>query len=625
MRDEGPIGNGRILSSNENDALGPLRSDLSVSKQQWRYRLSDKASKADLLSLTQLLEEKYGYSSSIAQALSYCLLGREIGPSQLDDFLRPSLKNLFPDPFSFLDMGKAVDVIISALIAKKNILVFADYDVDGATSGALLMRWFEAMGHPISPYVPDRLTEGYGPSTIGFDRIHSMGIDLVITVDCGAMAHEAIEYANQLGLDIVVIDHHLMRSDPPKAQAVVNPNRPGCQSQQGNLAAAGVVYVALAALNREAQKRGLFEGRSKPNLLEWLDLAALGAICDVTRLTGFNRALAYQGLKVMSARKNKGINALLTVAGGLSQGAEALKSFHSGFVLGPRINAGGRVGRSDLGIRLLSTQDDAEAIALSYELDQLNILRREVEDEILQQAFQKTDSILLKAPEEPILIIDGEDWHPGVIGIVASRIKDRYLKPVIVIGWDPMTGLGKGSGRSLEGVNLGQAIQACFDHGHLLSGGGHAMAAGLSLKRENFAPFDSFLKSLITQQNRGLDVRPILEIDASLTLKRLDRGFYDILSDLAPFGPGNPEAVWLLQKVRINHALLLKGGHARLDITDSSHAKAKAMAWRIEGRPLKELLFQQGVLVDLVVQLKPDDFQGRNTVQLEILDAMPSL
>jgi len=301
-----------------------------------------------------------------------------------------------------------------------------------------------------------------------------------------------------------------------------------------------------------------------------------------------------------------------------------LKSFHSGFVLGPRINAGGRVGRADLGIRLLSTHDEDEAISLSLELDRLNQLRREVEDEILQLALKKADINMQNAPNDPILIIDGEDWHPGVIGIVASRLKDRWLKPVIIIGWDPVTGLGKGSGRSIEGVNLGQAIQTCFEAGLLLSGGGHAMAAGLSLKKQDIDEFSTTLKALIAKQNEGVEIRPILEFDASVSLKRLDRGFYDTLTDLAPFGPGNPEPIWLLPKVSINHALMLKGGHARLDISDFSHTKTKALAWRVEGRPLHELLFQRGVVLDLVVQLKPDDFQGRQGIQLEIMDAMPS-
>ncbi len=324
------------------------------------------------------------------------IAGRGITGEGLHNFVNPTLKALFPDPHCFMDMDKAIDAILNAIASNAKACVFADYDVDGATSGAQLVRWFRAMGHDLAVYVPDRMTEGYGPSNAAFDSLKAQGFDLVITVDCGAMAHKPLQHAADIGLDVVVIDHHLMRGDPPKALAVINPNRPGCQSAQGNLAAAGVVFVVLAALNSEAEKRGWFEGRTRPDLKAWLDLAALGAICDVTALTGFNRALAAQGLKVMSQRKNPGIRALMDVAGDGAGGAtkdaiSLMSTFHSGFVIGPRINAGGRVGRSDLGIRLLSTDDDEEAKALAHELDELNRQRRDIEAGVLDEAIRTAE------------------------------------------------------------------------------------------------------------------------------------------------------------------------------------------------------------------------------------------
>lgn len=363
----------------------------SATGRIWHDRQALRSSDPDnLRKIISQLALKDTVPPSLVEPIAQSIAGRGVEAYDLENYLNPTLKALFPDPDSFMDMPVLVSAILDALEARKRIYVFADYDVDGATSAAQLVRWFRHMGHDLKVYVPDRLTEGYGPSPAAFDRLKSEGADLIITVDCGASAHHALEYAASIGLDVAVIDHHLMREEPPKCLAVVNPNRPGCGSSQGNLAAAGVVFVVLAALNREAEKRGLFASRAKPDLRQWLDLAALGAICDVTALTGFNRALASQGLKVMSRLDNTGINALIKVAGldlNKSGSAQTLMSvFHSGFIIGPRINAGGRVGRADLGVRLLSTDDAEEALQLAQELDTLNQTRRDVEAVVLEQA-----------------------------------------------------------------------------------------------------------------------------------------------------------------------------------------------------------------------------------------------
>ena len=404
----------------------------SLSGRAWRQRPADAG-------VARELALRLDMSEPMARALA----SRGITLETARDYLDPTLKALFPDPSSFTDMDRAVEVLLEALAADRNIVVFADYDVDGASSAAQLIRWFRAMGKELAIYVPDRMTEGYGPSRAAFERLRSEGAELVVTVDCGAAAYDAVNAATEIGLKVVVIDHHLMREDPPAAEAVVNPNRPGDLSGQGVLAAAGVTFVLLAALNREARRRGLFADRQAPDILQWLDLAAMGAVCDVTQLVGFNRALATQGLKVMSNWNNPGLKALLEVAG--SKGPASV--FHAGFILGPRINAGGRIGRSDLGTRLLSTDDPEEARALAAELDALNASRKEVEAAVQDEAVRFIEMQTNQDPDAPILVVSGEGWHPGVIGIVAGRLRERYRKPTIVIGVDPIAGIGKGSGR----------------------------------------------------------------------------------------------------------------------------------------------------------------------------------
>jgi single-stranded-DNA-specific exonuclease len=440
----------------------------SLSGRAWRARPADAA-------LIRSHQQKLGLSEPLARALA----SRGVAQSDGAAYLTPTLRALFPDPSSFADMDLAAQVLIDAIVADRRCVVFADYDVDGATSAALLVRYFRALGRELSIYVPDRMTEGYGPSPAAFRRLKAEGAELVITVDCGAAAHDALTTAAEIGLQVVVIDHHLMRDTIPPAVALVNPNRPDCRSGQGVLAAAGVTFVLLAALTREARRRGLFETKPAPDLIHWLDLAALGAVCDVTQLVGFNRALTAQGLKVMSAWGNPGLKALLDVAAAKPGPAS---TFHAGFVLGPRINAGGRIGRSDLGARLLSTDDPAEAKALAEELDALNATRKTVEAETFEEAVRKIEQSSNLDPKAPVMVVAGEGWHPGVVGIVASRLRERYRRPTIVIGLDAIANVGKGSGRSQPGVNLGRAVHAAFDAGLLLAGGGHAMAAGLTIR-----------------------------------------------------------------------------------------------------------------------------------------------
>jgi single-stranded-DNA-specific exonuclease len=577
----------------------------SLSGRPWRMRPADPAVVRD-----------HQRRQDLSEPLARALASRGVQPEAAADFLSPTLKALFPDPSSFMDMDRAAAILVDALVAGTPTTVFADYDVDGASSAAQLVRWFRAMGADLPIYVPDRMLEGYGPSPVAFQRIKDAGAELVVTVDCGAAAYDAITFAAGIDLKVVVIDHHMMREDPPKAAAVVNPNRPGCPSGQGVLAAAGVTFVLLAALNREARRRGLFAGRPEPDIRQWLDLAAMGAVCDVTSLTGFNRALAAQGLKVMSNWANPGLKALMDVA--KSTGPASV--FHAGFILGPRINAGGRIGRSDLGARLLSTDDPEEAAALAEELDALNASRKEVEKQVVDAAVVMIESASNFDPDAPVIVVAGDDWHPGVIGIAAGRLRERYRKPVIVIGVDRAADIGKGSGRSQPGVNLGRAIQAAYDEKLLLAGGGHAMAAGLTMRPALVPELRDFLSQRLAEEMVVATEQDGVEIDALVSVEAANRSLHKDFQRLAPFGPGNPEPMFALANVRVERPMALKGGHVRVTLMDESGRRLKAVAWRAGETDLGRRLLAGGGSVHVTGRLKPDDWQGRESVELEIED-----
>ena len=577
----------------------------SLTGRSWRRRPADEATVRE----HQL---RHGLSEPLARAIA----ARGIGAEGGGDFLNPTLKALFPDPSCFADMDLAARILVDAVESGRPTTVFADYDVDGASSAAQLVRWFRAMGRDLPVYVPDRILEGYGPSPAAFRKIKDSGAELVITVDCGAAAHDALHEAARIGLDVVVIDHHLMRGDPPPAAALVNPNRPDCLSGQGHLAAAGVVFVLLAALNREARRRGMFESRPAPNVMDWLDLAAMGAFCDVTSLTGFNRALAAQGLKVMSGWRNIGLKALLDVA--KAQGPAT--SFHAGFILGPRINAGGRIGRADLGARLLATDDPEEASALAQELDALNASRKEVERAVIDEAVALIEQASNFDPDAPVIVAAGDGWHPGVVGIAAGRLRERYRRPVIIIGVDRPADVGKGSGRSQPGVNLGRAVQAAFDEGLLLAGGGHAMAAGLTVRPSMVPELRGFLAERLAGEMVDAAAQDAVEIDALLAPGGATRALYEDFQRLAPYGPGNPEPLFAVADARAERPIAMRGGHVRVTLVDSSGARLKAVAWRAGETEMGQRLLAGGGGVHVVGKLKPDDWQGREGVELEIED-----
>ena len=540
--------------------------------------------------------------------------GRGVSAADAQDFLEPTLKRLFPDPSTFKDMDEAARVIEDAIVSARPSAVFCDYDVDGATSGAQLVRYFRARGRTLQIYVPDRMTEGYGPSPLAFERLKAQGVEFVITVDCGAVAEDALNAAADLGLDVVVLDHHLMHGPPPRARAVVNPNRPDDRSGQGDLTAAGVVLVALAAVNREARKRGSIGSNNLPDLVQMLDLAAIGTVCDVAPLTGFNRAIVAQGLKILRNGKNIGMVALAENAG--RKGAATVYDF--GFILGPRINAGGRVGDASLATKLLSTENPDEARELAATLEALNQERRQREAEMLAEAEM---AAIAEAEVRSVVIVGSHRWHPGVIGIAAGRLKDRLHKPTIVLGGVSEHEPAKGSGRSTPGVNLGAAVAAAKEAGLLINGGGHAAAAGLTVEWDKVEALKDFLSDKLEAEMAAAEGEArALTVDAVGGIGAVDVALIDALDRIGPYGQGHPEPVLALTDVRVAFAKLVKDEHVRFTLEDARGARVSGIAFRAMKSPLGEALMKREGTFHAAVRVKRNEWNGNVRAEVEIVD-----
>jgi single-stranded-DNA-specific exonuclease len=573
----------------------------SLTGKVWRVREADDA-----------LAEAHRRQSNLPEIAARLLAARGVALEDANKFLAPTLRDFFPDPSTFQDMDLAGRVIDEAIAADRPCAVFADYDVDGGTAAALLVRYFRARGRRLRIYVPDRMSEGYGPSVHAFERLKAEGVELVITVDCGAAAHGPIEAAAALGLDVVVIDHHLMHGPPPPARAVVNPNRLDDRSGQGHLTAAGVVLVLLAALNREARRKGSIGANNLPDLMAWLDLSALGTVCDVAPLSGFNRAVVAQGLKVLARQENPGIRALAAAAKREKLGAV----YDLGFILGPRLNAGGRVGDSSLAARLLSTDDAAEAVELAEQLDALNTERRRFESEMLALAAAEAEA---QALGQPIAIVGRREWHPGVIGIAAGRLKDRLMKPAIVLGGEG--DLAKGSGRSVHGVNLGAAIAEAAKAGVLVAGGGHAMAAGLTLEWTRVDEFRAFMAEALAKPMAAAESEArTLWIDAVAGVAAIDLPLLDAIERIGPYGQGHPEPVFALADVGISYASAVKGDHVRCVLQSAGGRKIRAIAFRAGANALGEALMKRDSALHVAVKVKRDTYGGAERAEVEILD-----
>ncbi len=538
------------------------------------------------------------------------LAGRDVSLDDVPDFLEPKLRNLMPDPSSLKDMDLAVTCILDAMEAGKRVAVFADYDVDGATSASQLLRWAKELGHEFGLYVPDRIKEGYGPSEKAFEILKEQGFDLVITVDCGAAARSALVSAQDLGLDIVVVDHHLMDADIPPCRALINPNRPDDESGLGFLAAAGVTFMLLAGLNRELRRRGK---QDLPDILGLLGLTALGTICDVVPLTQLNRAIVRQGLKVLTGSYNPGVAALADV----SKIQKPYTTYHAGFVLGPRINAGGRIGEARMGAELLSTEDTQKAYHHAAELDRVNAERKKLQAQILFEADEAATQNMI---EDTVVVTAMEGWHAGIIGIVAGRLKDQLGLPVIVIGIDE-DGIGKGSGRSLKGVNLGAAISAAKESGLLISGGGHAMAGGLTIERKKIQEFERFIQDYLSEDVRKARQEIAMKIDCLVRPTAIGRKLVDQVDKVGPFGASNPEPVFVMDRLSIAYAERLRGGHVRCAFTDREGARVNAICFNAEENGLSDILLSNhGKPVHVAGRIKQDNWNGRTRIDFHVVD-----
>ncbi len=571
----------------------------SSRQQKWVYRTSDDA----VDNLTK--------SSDIAPFTARLLAGRGVDVDDVSSFLSPRLRDSLPDPSILMDMDEAVAILFEAIETNRPVCVFADYDVDGGTSAAQLLRWAKGMGRDWSLYVPDRLLEGYGPSAQAFETLKTDGTELVITVDCGAAAHSALSHAVEIGLDVIVIDHHLMDETRPQAKAIINPNRHDDESGLSHLAAAGVCFMTVVALNREATTRGM---QVPIPTLDFLGLAALGTICDVVPLTGVNRAIVSQGLKVLSRQNTAGIEALADIA--------TLKppftTRDAGFGFGPRINAGGRIGVSRMGAELLSTDNAQLAYAHAAELDRVNAERRQIQAQIQNEAMAEAE----KANEQDnILIVAMKDWHPGIIGIVAGRIKDRFAKPCIVMGLDE-NGQGKGSGRSIKGVNLGEALGKAKAAGLLISGGGHAMAGGLTIAADKINLFKAFMQAELGDAVKEAQLNQALKVDSVIHPQAVSLDTLTLIEGVAPYGAGNPTPVFVLSDVIIDYAERLKGGsHIRTTLKSRDGASVRAMCFSADDAGLSDSLLTAGNRpVHVAGQIKRNEWNGRVSADFHILD-----
>ena len=557
---------------------------------------------------------------SLPEIIGRLLDSRGINAASVDGFLEPKLSSSLPNPSHLIDLNAGVQRIIKAINLSDKITIFGDYDVDGATSTALLVRYFKLIGIECGIYIPDRIKEGYGPNITAFKQLINEGTKLLITVDCGTTAFEPLSYAKENGLDVIVIDHHIAEVRLPEASAIINPNRLDETSEHTQLAAVGVSFLLIVGLNKALRDNGFFSNGtpvSEPNLMNLIDIVALGTVADMVALTGVNRALVVQGLKVLAKRQNVGLAALADV----SRVDEVPTSYHLGFLLGPRVNAGGRVGKSNLGALLLSTDDDGKAKEIAEKLNKYNLERKEIETNVLDEALQIAEEKVKNRSVNSIILVTGENWHPGVIGIVASRLKEKYSLPACVL--TSKEGKMTGSGRSINGIDLGACVIAARQAGIIENGGGHAMAAGFSLADNKLETFEEFLSERISKQIQNQKIVPKLNIDALLTLDGATQEFVSLLQKMGPFGSGNPEPRIVFEGVRIVKATIVGSDHVRCFLTSINSKKSlSAIAFRcVETALGQALLKNNGVPMHVAGKLRENNWQGKTTIQFLMDDA----
>lgn len=588
----------------------------SVKGNVWRERLA-----AAQRNIAATISQHH----NLPDLLGRVLAARGITPDAVPVFLDPTVKALMPDPSTLRDMDKAAARIAAAVTRNEKVAIFGDYDVDGACSSALLARFLTHHGIASRIYIPDRITEGYGPNAAAIEHLIKDGAGLIVTVDCGTTSFDALAAAKPLGRDVVVIDHHQADDRLPDVHALVNPNRQDDVSGQGHLCAAGVVFLVLVAVTRHLRLAEFYAGDVRPpDLLQSLDLVALATVADVVPLTGLNRAYVTKGLAVMRSRENVGLRALADAAG-INQ---APTPYHLGFILGPRINAGGRISDAALGARLLCCEDEIEAQRIAVRLDTLNKERRAIEQKMLEEALAEADRLVDLTPDLAVIAVGSDTWHKGVVGLVASRLVERFNRPSCVIAWekDGSSGslVGTASLRSVAGVDIGGAVRAAVAAGHLLKGGGHAMAAGLTVRRDNLEALQAFFKTAIGTAAQAARERTGLDIDGALTPGGVTDELVTLLERAGPYGQGNPQPRFVLPAVRVKFPKVVGEAHLRCALEGSDGRRIDAVAFRAHGQPLGDLLAAAaGMPVHVAGCVKRDTWGGRERLEFIIDDAAP--
>lgn len=580
--------------------------ETSATGQRWVARL-DQAGENRALAMTQT----HGIPDLIARVLA----GRGVGFDEALEFLDPTLRRLMPDPYRMTDCEAAAERIAAAIARRERIAIFGDYDVDGACASAILYRFLGHFGVDAEIYIPDRIFEGYGPNPQAINTLIDRGAKLIVTVDCGSTSFESIAHARERGIDIVVIDHHQVGQDLPACAALVNPNREDDLSGQGHLCAAGVVFLVLVALQRLMRARDSRAGSL--DLLAMLDLVALATVCDVVPLKGLNRAYVVKGLVAARHLANPGLAALLKQAGI----GGPVTPYHLGFLVGPRINAGGRIGDAALGSRLLTLQDDTQAEAIAVQLDGLNRERQALEVAMLAEAEAEAAAEYGTGENASVIVTAREGWHPGVVGLLASRLKDRFHRPAFAIAFDA-SGRGTGSGRSINGFDLGRMVRAAVEDGILVKGGGHGMAAGLTVERANLGRLRSFFEERADKSVRELTATRTMKIDGALSASGATIALADLLEQAGPYGAGHPQPVFALAAHRLVDVRQVGVNHLKLTLEGPDRGRIEGMAFRAADAPLGAFcMSRRGQALHVAGTVSADQWQGTRRVQFRVSDA----
>ncbi|MFL9825776.1 single-stranded-DNA-specific exonuclease RecJ [Rhodoplanes sp. SY1] len=584
----------------------------SATGRVWRDRLDERAAQRAVA-----IVQRHGTPELLARVLA----GRGVEPDDVPAHLDPTIRRLMPDPAVLTDMEAAAARLADAVERGERVTVFGDYDVDGATASALMTLVLRQCGLDPDIYIPDRIFEGYGPNVEAIRQIAARKTTLIVAVDCGTSSFEPFEEAKRLGVDVVVVDHHMADETLPPAVALVNPNRQDDLSKLGHLCAVGLVFMTVVALVRELRRRGFWsELRPQPDLLEYVDIVALGTVADVVPLVGLNRAFVAKGLIGMRRRERVGLTALMDVAR-LNGPPEA---WHLGFLLGPRINAGGRIGRADLGARLLTLDDPVEAQTIAAELDRLNRERQVIEQSAVAEAEAEAMAALGLEEKGAVVVTAAAGWHPGVVGLVAARLKERFGRPAFAIAMEPGE-TGTGSGRSIPGVDLGRAVKQALHEGLLVKGGGHAMAAGVTLKKSALGAFRAFLEETLAAAVEVARRDHSLKIDGAVSAAAVTPELCRTLAQAGPYGSGNPEPVMALPSHTVAYADEVGQAHVKVRLKGGDGAFVEAIAFRSAGQPLgRALLESRGRRVHVAGCLAVDRWQGAERAQLRILDVAAS-